>query len=76
MYMFLVNRHFKVYKYNIKYAMKVDKMYNSLTIELKKQKIYGCRCVDLRHREMMKYIDKGLVSHDEYKHWKISKKIV
>ena len=74
--MFLTNRHFKVYKYNIKHAMKVDKLYNIVTAELKNKKIYGCRRVDLRHKEMMKYIDKGLVSIDEYKHWKISQKIV
>jgi len=74
--MFLINIHFKVYKYNLKHAMKVDKLYNSVTTELKNRKIYGCRRVDLRHKEMMNSINNGIVSIEEYRHWKISQKIV
>ena len=74
--MFLINRHFKIYKYNLKHAMKVDKLYKSVTVELKNRKIYGCRRVDLRHKEMMNYINNGMLSAEEYKHWKISQKII
>jgi len=56
--------------------MKVDKLYNSVTTELKNRKIYGCRRVDLRHKEMMNSINNGIVSIEEYRHWKISQKIV
>lgn len=74
--MFLINRHFKIYKYNLKHAIKVDKLYNSLTTELKNKKIYGCRRVDFRHKEMMNYINNGTVSREEYNHWKISQKLI
>jgi hypothetical protein len=74
--MFLVNRQFKIHNYNIKHANKVHTLYTTLTNELHNRKIFGTRCVDIRHKEMMKSLQEGIFSIDEYKNWKVSQKIV
>lgn len=74
--MFLSTCRFPKHKFNIKYAIKVDNFYNTITTKLAKEGIYGCKRVVLRHKEILRLVNKGLITQEEYKHWKISHKVI
>lgn len=61
---------------NIKHALKVQNVYDTITSNLRKRKIYGSKRVIARSKEMVKALDMGLITHQEYKQWRISQKII
>lgn len=71
-----IQRSYPRYKYNIKYALKVDRLYNNITDKLSRKGIFGCKRVYLRHKEIVHALNIGLITQEEYKHWKISHKVI
>jgi hypothetical protein len=63
-------------KYNVKHAIKVQKLYNAINTTLLGKKIYGIKRVIERHKEMLKALSIGLMTTDEYKQWKLSQKMI
>jgi len=63
-------------KYNIRHAIKVEKIYSNITKNLVKQGIYGGKRVYLRHKEIIRALNVGLITQEEYRHWKISHKVI
>ena len=74
--MFLINRIYKPYRYNMKYALKVQKIYSNITLQLQMRKIYGCNRVKILHKEMRQCVSIGMITIEEYKHWILSQKLV
>ena len=63
-------------EYNIKHAMKVQSLYESITNNLISNKTYGCLRVAKRHKELKQALENGKITKEEYSDWKKYQKVV